>query len=1358
MKKKILNLLKNHYWKLIIWIILFILPVLYFANVWGISDSIDKYYKWIISLSFKNYVNKNNYKLFNDNFKFKDSLSNDFIINSIKNNKCKKLFKKRQTKYWLYAYKINKCFKSGDFYVFDWKLLSLETFVSSWKDTIYSIDKQTNYNVTEYKQWKIIYTWTWNIFHFLKPQKYKFIKNIWNNFYVLSKNNRKKLYYLTNFKKWNHWLIELVDLKDNIDKTYFYKTWDIYEISLKYKNSTQWKQIFFNTKTLKVEKENDLQYMACDVKTQKCWDDFVDKIKELKFDNIIWWKILKWKFKTGAIESIEIILSWWNCINKTYQVTWNLLTGVNYSFPIKITWDWNCTQIQAKVVLIWKNKIEYEKEFNLRGYFLVKNYTSNIWIFTHNQGDAYVLYYFSWDKIKQNNPYLIKVVRNSEHLNYKYLSKINVYWSWNKYTIWMIYSWEDYGTIINFNANNFTKIEEKVEKKYFRCDEKTHRCYNDFKDKVVSLWVKNLVDKALVSWIFKEWTIKNASIVLSWCINKTYQITWSLYSGINYTFPIKIEPGSKCKKIKGIINLTWTNNISYPKKFELNPPFFVDNLWNNLYKLWDWNNIFLSHAKKDLRKNIRLTSLTDDSKVHLYVSWSVYHIWITYSWTNIWKIIDFDIKNEKILKNEKANYIYCDEEIQWCYDLFKDIVEEITVEKNDFWGSIIWILKEWKIKSVEVQPLSWNCTLDTSSYKVKKFIPWDISFKYNFALKYKNICENWWTFKIVLEWFDWKKYETTVNVDWHFYDDRYKPEKFILLKEVCKPWNEWWWDADILLACYYGYFTTKLWKVWIYQIKDDGMWWPRFYLTTNINISNNKNNNEKNLSHTLLNTFFNINKYKWLISYYDNYYEIDENFEFKKLDDSFDMINYSWFNFYKQSDKLYIKAPTQNILLPVDININCEWPFCKDLTEFDWTKADDSNLIKHKWKNIIVYEKNWKYYILDKKLENGKYLMPINIYLGDFFDGLINIWWVNYDTIGSTHQLDKKYKYIKTIQTENWKYKIYKNNWDYYIDGWIWFLQNFVIKLGLSSHSNSDWIIKFNKENFDHAWNYTIWPDNYDEYNITIEKNINPKDLEQIWTWLKNPVYRIKNPNNEILKQFYCERYSEYDKNWRPVCNTNTDRYKTFVENDPILIWKDSLWRYIRMTDMQYVPQAEKAKPVIYLYPTTKQKVSVKIWLNWRFLTTIPEYKSWWNVIAYPDWKIISDWKQYSYLYRDWVDKNYTLPKKWFVIKNDGKSIKKFLYKILTKIWLNNQEKEDFIEYWLPILTKVKWKYIFIWFKFTQSLEKETPLFVNPKPDSVLRIFMDYHWLDKLEKVEQPVIKKFVRKWFVVVEWWGRKY
>jgi hypothetical protein len=39
----------------------------------------------------------------------------------------------------------------------------------------------------------------------------------------------------------------------------------------------------------------------------------------------------------------------------------------------------------------------------------------------------------------------------------------------------------------------------------------------------------------------------------------------------------------------------------------------------------------------------------------------------------------------------------------------------------------------------------------------------------------------------------------------------------------------------------------------------------------------------------------------------------------------------------------------------------------------------------------LIYEKKGKYYILDKKLENGKYLMPVYIDLDVIFDGMINI-------------------------------------------------------------------------------------------------------------------------------------------------------------------------------------------------------------------------------------------------------------------------------------------------------------------------------------------------------------------------------
>ena len=55
---------------------------------------------------------------------------------------------------------------------------------------------------------------------------------------------------------------------------------------------------------------------------------------------------------------------------------------------------------------------------------------------------------------------------------------------------------------------------------------------------------------------------------------------------------------------------------------------------------------------------------------------------------------------------------------------------------------------------------------------------------------------------------------------------------------------------------------------------------------------------------------------------------------------------------------------------------------------------------------------------------------------------------------------------------------------------------------------------------------------------------------------------------------------------------------------------------------------------------------------------------------------------------------------------------------------------------------------------WNETLDKIAPILVNPKPDSIQRIFMDYKWLDEKIEVSEQKLKKFERKGFSVIEWW----
>lgn len=175
-------------------------------------------------------------------------------------------------------------------------------------------------------------------------------------------------------------------------------------------------------------------------------------------------------------------------------------------------------------------------------------------------------------------------------------------------------------------------------------------------------------------------------------------------------------------------------------------------------------------------------------------------------------------------------------------------------------------------------------------------------------------------------------------------------------------------------------------------------------------------------------------------------------------------------------------------------------------------------------------------------------------------------------------------------------------------------------------------------------------------------------------------------------------------------------------------------------------------KPVIYLYPTSEQSVSVKLDYNGELTCTYPEYKDGWNVIAEPDGTLtnIVDKRKYSYLYWEGISKNQWDMSKGFVVK--GEDTEEFLQEKLEYMGLTPREYNEFIVYWLPIMQENKYNLITFAGEEYENLAK---LNITPKPDSILRVMMLFKSLDKPIEIEEQEIKSFERKGFTVIEWGG---
>jgi len=175
-------------------------------------------------------------------------------------------------------------------------------------------------------------------------------------------------------------------------------------------------------------------------------------------------------------------------------------------------------------------------------------------------------------------------------------------------------------------------------------------------------------------------------------------------------------------------------------------------------------------------------------------------------------------------------------------------------------------------------------------------------------------------------------------------------------------------------------------------------------------------------------------------------------------------------------------------------------------------------------------------------------------------------------------------------------------------------------------------------------------------------------------------------------------------------------------------------------------------KPVIYLYPEKETEVFVDVSVdNGEIFVTYPEKGDGWNVVARPDGKIIDkNGIMHNYLF--WEAKSAFVPdfSEGFVV--EGKNSVEFLQEKLSYLGLNQNEINEFIIYWLPHMIDNPYNLVsFQW----ENYDEFAPLTIEPKPDSVQRIYMALKPLDKPIEIPEQQLEKFERTGFAVIEWGG---
>lgn len=179
----------------------------------------------------------------------------------------------------------------------------------------------------------------------------------------------------------------------------------------------------------------------------------------------------------------------------------------------------------------------------------------------------------------------------------------------------------------------------------------------------------------------------------------------------------------------------------------------------------------------------------------------------------------------------------------------------------------------------------------------------------------------------------------------------------------------------------------------------------------------------------------------------------------------------------------------------------------------------------------------------------------------------------------------------------------------------------------------------------------------------------------------------------------------------------------------------------------------EVKKPIIYIYPTEETKVNVKVGRPENLTHTYPKYNDGWEVIAKPsgDLTDTNTGRNLYSLYWEGINTVEPNMNEGFIVK--GEDTITFLEEKLEVLGLNDREANEFIIYWLPKLESNK--YNFIRFQTQEEINSNMPLEITPKPDTVIRVVMEFKGLEEPIEVQEQRLQIPERTGYTVVEWGG---
>ena len=235
--------------------------------------------------------------------------------------------------------------------------------------------------------------------------------------------------------------------------------------------------------------------------------------------------------------------------------------------------------------------------------------------------------------------------------------------------------------------------------------------------------------------------------------------------------------------------------------------------------------------------------------------------------------------------------------------------------------------------------------------------------------------------------------------------------------------------------------------------------------------------------------------------------------------------------------------------------------------------------------------------------------------------------------------------------------------------------------------------------------------------------------------------------------------YAEYKMMWQsyrkepgPSKITPLLNAAEYAARVPDFYWQDPLDRWVMFTNTTVrFPMA--AEPLLYLYPTVPQPVSVRFGDRLRIAAAEPALTDGsWHVLARPDGMLLLGSLHRGSLFWEGTSLPLAPPESGFLVLRDA--LPQFFEDVLPRLGLNESESYEFQRYWLNHMQGHK--YYLISFLDRQTIDAFAPIEITPAPDTFIRVLMDFVALDDFLPLPVPALPATpVRQGFVAVEWGG---